>query len=99
MTTTGRSGGCDFSGCPERPEPGRELLSRTADAQLARRDRGRSVDGASLRGCPRYNFARGTEMKKTRYAVLAALGLITAMAQPPARPRQVAITIDDGPAV
>src|SRR5689334_10267037 len=49
---------------------------------------------------PRYNFARGSIMRKTSYAVLALFAML-AHAQPPAatRQRSVAITIDDGPAV
>ncbi|HKA00666.1 MAG TPA: polysaccharide deacetylase family protein, partial [Candidatus Solibacter sp.] len=40
-------------------------------------------------------------MQKISYAALAALVLFTriGLAQPPAHPRSVAITIDDGPAV
>src|ERR1041385_6996664 len=49
---------------------------------------------------PRYNFARGSIMRKTSYAVLALFAML-AHAQPPAatRQRSVAITIDDVPGV
>src|SRR5215831_9357520 len=53
------------------------------------------------RGGPRYNRARGPMMQKISYAVLAVLVLFArlGLAQSPAHPRSVAITIDDGPAV